>query len=261
MNQDFLSQIQKEFSRNASLEKKKNYEKYFKGVIKFYGLRNPEVKEIFQKFWGEIKNLSIHEQKNLTFELISSEYAEEKQFAILILNKIANKIDTNVIHELAKIIDHHVYDWATCDGISGRVIRHLILRDPNVAKEVVSWKDAESLWRQRSAAISFVNIARFGKYNQEILEICSEILKNPERFVQLAAGWVLRELSLADLDLVVDFIKKNYHYFSREGLRYAVEKMDGKLKKKLLDWKKFDAKSFLRGNIALEKNLTRAQKY
>jgi hypothetical protein len=46
----------------------------------------------------------------------------------------------------------------------------------------------------------------------------------------------LRELSLHDLKLVVDFIKKNYRHFSREGLRYAIEKMDNKLKKQLMDY-------------------------
>ena len=50
-------------------------------------------------------------------------------------------------------------------------------------------------------------------------------IKNPERFVQLGCGWVLREVSVDNLKVTVEFIEKNYEYFSREGLRYACEKM------------------------------------
>lgn len=55
-----------------------------------------------------------------------------------------------------------------------------------------------------------------------------------ERFVQLGVGWVLRELSLADLKLVTKFIEKNKRHFSREGLRYATEKMSKRDKESIL---------------------------
>jgi len=71
----------------------------------------------------------------------------------------------------------------------------------------------------------------------------TECIKNNERFVQLGAGWVLREMSLSDLDRVVAFIKDNYDKFSREGLRYAVEKMPQLLKKELMDYNKVQLKT------------------
>lgn len=55
--------------------------------------------------------------------------------------------------------------------------------------------------------------------------------------MQLGCGWMLRQLSVVDTDLVVDFIKQNYKQFTREGLRYAIEKMDPHLKQQLLKYK------------------------
>lgn len=110
----------------------------------------------------------------------------------------------------------------------------MIKRDPSLAEVVRQWKDADNLWQQRSSCVSFVKLARFGEHNDVILDICATTVKNSERFVQLGTGWVLRELSLADLDLVTDFIKNNYSCFSREGLRYAIEKMDKNLRAELL---------------------------
>ena len=48
----------------------------------------------------------------------------------------------------------------------------------------------------------------------------------------------MRELSVADEDVVIDFIRENYRQFSREGLRYAIEKMDEGLRKELLSYGK-----------------------
>lgn len=46
-----------------------------------------------------------------------------------------------------------------------------------------------------------------------------------ERFAQTGAGWVLRELSLADQARVVAFVEECIGQFIREGLAYATEKM------------------------------------
>ena len=54
------------------------------------------------------------------------------------------------------------------------------------------------------------------------------------KVLTVCISWVLRELSLADLSGVKMFIKNNYEYISREGLRYAIEKMNGQDKAKLL---------------------------
>jgi len=74
------------------------------------------------------------------------------------------------------------------------------------------------------------------------MEICGTCVQSEERFVQLGNGWVLREVGQHYLDEVVDFIKTNYKSFSREGLRYAIEKMDADLRQSLLDYGKTNQK-------------------
>eukprot|EP01122_Echinamoeba_exundans_P003203 TRINITY_DN13334_c0_g1_i1.p1 TRINITY_DN13334_c0_g1~~TRINITY_DN13334_c0_g1_i1.p1 ORF type:complete len:215 (-),score=51.33 TRINITY_DN13334_c0_g1_i1:56-700(-) len=138
--------------------------------------------------------------------------------------KIENLFDRNMI-----------YDWGTCDTISGGVIHEMIKQDANVVQHLKAWKSATNPWKQRAACVSFVKLARHGKFNDDIIDICATTVQNPYRFVQLGTGWVLRELWLADPKVTVGFIKSNYKYFSREGLRYALEKMDSKTKQLLSD--------------------------
>lgn len=55
--------------------------------------------------------------------------------------------------------------------------------------------------------------------------LCKECLKYDERFNQLGMGWLLREMYLADPKGVDAFIRQHYSSFTREALRYAIEKM------------------------------------
>jgi hypothetical protein len=47
----------------------------------------------------------------------------------------------------------------------------------------------------------------------------------PERFAQTGTGWVLRELSLAEPERVVEFIAQHAGPFSTEALRSATAKL------------------------------------
>jgi len=153
--------------------------------------------------------------------------------------------------------------WATCDTISSKVFSEMVkIEEKNSAKKgktksengiplstvpiLISWKDSANYWQQRASCVSFVKLAKTGKYTNSIMEICKTCVKSPERFVQLGNGWVLREVSVIDLGLVVGFIQENYNSFSREGLRYAIEKMNEDLRQKLL---KYDPAN---GNLILD---------
>lgn len=69
-----------------------------------------------------------------------------------------------------------------------------------------------------------------------MFESVTVTVRRPERFIQLATGWLLRELRTAPRTLprVVKFIEANIASFSAEGLRYAVEKMSNEEKTRLV---------------------------
>jgi len=227
------------FIRHANKTTAKAQEKYFKNVINFHGLKSPQLKEIFKEYYkNTLSELETNEKIKIAYALFDTKYGEEKQIGILTLNKVVKSLNGKHLKDFENIFDKHVYDWGTCDSFSTKVITNIIRSDSKVAQNLIEWKDSPNLWRQRSACVSFVLLAKHGQFNEIIKEICESCVKNPERFVQLGVGWVLRELSLADLDLVIAFVKTNFQHISREGLRYTIEKMDSKLQKELLDFHK-----------------------
>ena len=213
-----------------------------KHKVKCMGLKAPITKGIFKEIWkSDIKSLTLSQQLSLSMECYSSEFMEYKSIGCDILVKIHKQLTDDFLNnEAINILKNHCNEWATCDALSSKVIRHIIDKDKTnkYALIIKTWKDSDCIWIQRSSCVSFVCLARHGMYNDIIIEICSKCIKNNERFVQLGVGWVLRELSLANLQLVINFIENNYKYFSREGLRYAVEKMDNQIKQRLLKYNK-----------------------
>ena len=108
-------------------------------------------------------------------------------------------------------------------------------QEGNCARAIAAWRTAESLWQRRAAAVGFVNLAKHGEANfpgftDMLLATCAPLVASQERFAQTGAGWVLRELSLAEPARVVGFVEERIGQFSREGLAYATEKMPAETK-------------------------------
>jgi 3-methyladenine DNA glycosylase AlkD len=202
-----------------------SYGAYFKGVIPFRGIRAPALRQLFRENWPLLEDAPVRDAVIGAFQLLHRPFAEDKQVGVMVLHRNVSRVGPEFIGRLAPVFDETVNEWATCDALSGRVLRHLIKRSAAERRAIVAWSRARSLWRQRASAVSFVNEARHGEVTEDVVTVCRRIVRNPERFVQLGAGWALRELWLAEPAVVDDFLRLNYGYMSREGLRYAIEKM------------------------------------
>ena len=178
--------------------------------------------------WGLEKTLSTGT------ELMESVYQEEKRLGILFWRARSSELTIDHIDRIAETIDRHVYDWATCDTLCG-VLRLAIANDPSFVPRLIEWSDAENLWRRRAACVSFLSFARKGEHLDAIETICDRAVRMNERFVQLGVGWLLREVGVAEQDRAVSFLRSHFEWISREGLRYALEKMPKKTRVEVMD--------------------------
>eukprot|EP01125_Pyxidicula_operculata_P007365 TRINITY_DN2506_c0_g1_i2.p1 TRINITY_DN2506_c0_g1~~TRINITY_DN2506_c0_g1_i2.p1 ORF type:complete len:270 (+),score=22.08 TRINITY_DN2506_c0_g1_i2:30-839(+) len=249
--------IRKNQNQTVALQR----EKYMKNVISFYGLSSPELNKLFVPFYkSSLQDESLETKIEVATKLLSSTYGEEKEFGInyiefgrclqidvnyylrmlgcKILGKNWKHFSLDHVPTFKNIFVSSVYDWSTCDRFSSMVLGEMIKKDSTYVKPIVEWKDSDNLWVKRASCVSFLKVARKGLYKNEVLSICSTCVKSPERFVQLGNGWVLRDLSIKHLNSVVKFIESNYEDFSREGLRYAIEKMEPDMRKRLLYYNK-----------------------
>lgn len=225
--------VRAELLARAQPKVRQRYERYFLGAISFLGVKTPGVQAVMRDLRPRVAALPEREQRALGLTLLRSPYMEERQLGTRVLHRLGKRLPEGVLDDLARVFDVHVRDWASCDQLAGRVLRELIRR-PTARPKVMAWSRSKNPWRQRASAVAFVNEARHGQLDDEILAVCTRLVRNPHRFVQLGAGWVLRELSLADRPRVLRFLDEHGPRMSREGLRYAVEKLPAAQRRQVL---------------------------
>ena len=238
---DLIIEIQTAIDKVASIKTKEQQEKYMKEQEKYRGVKSPGVNEIFKHFWREkIKDLSIAAKKSIAHQLLSEEYSEDKYIGALIFEKIQKEITLEDIKKIEKLfVKGEIHWWANCDLICGKILKPFHRGNKKNTEYIASWKDSKCLWLQRASCVAFVNLAKKGdKENFKgfidiLIEICKSTIKNPERFVQLGTGWLLREIGVYNKKLLTNFIEEHIEHFSREGLRYAIEKLSSAEQKKM----------------------------
>jgi 3-methyladenine DNA glycosylase AlkD len=220
-------------------------EQYLKGVIPYRGVKMGGVRDAVNRFISTLPpDPSLI--RSIAFDLLEGQFAEDKLAGILILREHLiplRVLDTE--RDLQRIEDlftgEHIFDWSTCDWLCVKVLSPLIDQGgSDVAVTVSRWKNSPLLWLRRASNVSFVPLAKRGEKNfpgfvELMLQICDTTLRSSERFSQTGTGWLLRELSLAAHEEVIDFIRARITQFSREGLRYAIEKMGPDTQRALLD--------------------------
>jgi 3-methyladenine DNA glycosylase AlkD len=220
-----LKSVQRDLKRVADPATKAGAERYFKNAVKARGVKRAGVTAIERALRPRLLVLSHQARMELALTLLRAPTLEDRQVGLGVLAREIKALPDDFVDEVAVLFDDVVRDWASCDMLCSKVLRPLVVRSPDARKRVVAWSRAANPWRRRAAAVAFVNEARTGDYDAAILHVCARIANDPDRFVQLGCGWVLRELWLASPDTTVAFLQKHMTSLSREGLRYAIEKM------------------------------------
>jgi 3-methyladenine DNA glycosylase AlkD len=214
---------------------RRNYEWYFQGAVRFIGLKTPEIRKVTREVEPQLRSRPVADLVAECFRLLRSPYAEEKHVAIALLGRNVHCLPPGFLAAFEPVFDATVHDWGACDHIASRILRQRLVASPRDRARVVGWRLASHPWRQRAAAVAFVHEARHGRYTREILTVCGALVRNPDRFVQLGMGWVLRELSQADRARTLRFLAVHYPRINREALRYAVEKLPVDIRRKVLN--------------------------
>jgi 3-methyladenine DNA glycosylase AlkD len=233
-----ITSLQQQLDQRADAKTKAWWERYLKHVIPFRGVKMADIRAVLHQWVREegIDRLPVQEQKELALALIRLDTAEDKLAGVLFWQEIL--LPAGEVHwpddlpRFAELFQQgYIYDWNTCDWFCVRVLGPLAEQQGAAcAYAIAGWRTAEPLWQRRAAAVGFVNLARRGEANfpgfsEMLLGACAPLVASSERFAQTGAGWVLRELSLADQARVVSFVEERIGQFTREGLAYATEKM------------------------------------
>lgn len=223
----------------ADEKRKLWFENYIKHGTKYRGVQIPTVRAELKDWYKDegIDKLPLDTQLNLALSFFEEDYAEDKLAGILFLQLyLYDKFDyRELLLRFETIFENgDIYDWSVCDWFCTRVLRQMIKKNGRECAEAISeWHIANNVWQARCSVVAFTTLTKDNQYTSLLLKSNARLIKREERFAKTAVGWILRELSKVDKQIVVDFIAENRQSFSRESHENAIKYFDKNEKKEM----------------------------
>lgn len=233
--------LKSRIDEHSDEKRKQWFENYIKHNTKYKGVKLPTIRTELRALYTEdkIEKFPLDEQLDLALSFFEEDYAEYKFAGILFMQLyLYNKFDYQVLLSRFESIFENdlIYDWSVCDWFCTRVLRQMIkLNGDKCAEAITTWNSAENVWQARCSIVSFTTITENNRYVSLIIKSCDKLIRREERFAKTAVGWILREISKTQKQLVLDFIEEYRPYFSRESHENAIKYFEKDEKKKLRD--------------------------
>ena len=98
---------------------------------------------------------------------------------------------------------------------------------------LIKLSKSKSLWQRRVSIILTFALIRAGDLEPTII-ISKALLKDDQDLIHKAVGWMLRELGKRDVMMLRKFLAEHSHEMPRTMLRYSIEKLPERERKKWL---------------------------
>lgn len=235
MDKNIVIKVRKALKSASDPQTKAAFLRYFKSDenIKFHGVKSGAVIDIAKKYWQEIKTLDKDKVWNYCENLLKSEYCEEAWIAANWTHWHDN-FTPGDFPIFESWINKYINNWAECDTFCNHSVGDLIIKYPKYLKSLKRWAKSKNLWMRRASAVSLIVPARRGDFLPDIFDIADILLEDKEDMVQKGYGWMLKEASRKHQKEVFNYVLKNKAKMPRTALRYAIEKMPDKLRKKAM---------------------------
>ena len=227
-----------ELQKKTTKRQKQNSERFFKtgpGSYSahdfFVGINMPAIRSIAQTYI-DIKDSELQ-------KLVSSKYHEYRMCGFIILTyryKRADKPARRKIYNFYIKNLRHVNNWDLVDVTIPNIVGEYIKENKGERKKIENLCTSKDLWERRVSVLACFPMIKDGEFAM-FLKIANRLLSDQEDLMHKAVGWMLREVYKKDERVARTFIDKNYVKIPRTTLRYAIEKMDAKERKVMLNRK------------------------
>lgn len=194
--------------------------------LRFLGVSVTEARKITRK---HIKGLDIDDLPLLIEQLWQEPVFDFKLAAIEALEKYSAEGNIEIAFSMIDRMIEDVDTWSTVDPLCIVCLANVIIRDPGYEKKIAKWRTSNNFWRRRATLLPYVHLSKKRIYHKDYAErslaAVEPHLSDNEFFVAKAVGWVLRELSKREPDLVRRFIDDNRDRMNKLSIREGSKKL------------------------------------
>lgn len=195
----------------------------------FLGITVPDQRAVAKDYYAKI---SLDELS----QLLSSEYHEHRLTALLILIlKFEKTKDQAIKDEIISFYLNHlpnINNWDLVDTSCYKILgRHAFENQREDLLRKLSASD--EMWHKRIAVVGTLYYIRKGSFNLT-KELVTKNLHHLHDLMHKANGWMLREMGNKNEAELITYLNQHYREMPRTCLRYAIEKLDDKVRQDYL---------------------------
>ncbi|TFF95661.1 DNA alkylation repair protein [Candidatus Thorarchaeota archaeon] len=136
------------------------------------------------------------------------------------------------------IFEHWVKDyvtsWGSCDDLCTHSLGFFLLTFPEFMPTILSWTESSQTYVRRASAVSLIYGLRRGEFLEHVFQVADRLLYDSEDHVLKGYGWMLKEATQHFPDEVFEYVMAHKEGMPRVSLRYAIEKLPPKMKKRAM---------------------------
>jgi 3-methyladenine DNA glycosylase AlkD len=231
-------EVRAHLRRQGSARRAAGMRAYFKRdeTVRFFGVAAPEIRRIARETWLTRRHVwSVRDATRCCDLLIRQPELEGKSVGVLVLERWHREFPRSLLRRARGWLGAgHCASWAAVDLVAPTLLTPLIVRYPEMERQVASWTRARSLWVQRAAAVTFVPLARHGQSLDSAYAVATNLLSHRHDLIHKAVGWLLREAGKTDPARLERFLLAAGPRVPRTTVRYAIERFPPTKRARLL---------------------------
>ena len=229
--------IKKELKRFSNKDKAHTLQYFFKtgkgqygeGDV-FIGVTSPEMQQIAKKYY---ETISLAEVKQLLYSKIHEERLTALFLLVYKYQKIKSPKEKKEVCEFYLKNLKQVNNWDLVDISCYKIVGDYLYNHVKNKKILYKLAESKNMWEQRVSIVSTMYFVRKNDL-KDTIKLSEMLLNHKHDLMHKAVGWLLREVGKKDEKLLKKFLKKHYDDIPRTTLRYSIERMEEKERKKYL---------------------------
>lgn len=193
--------------------------------LKSYGVAAPQLKQIAQFIYREVKPWSAADRDRLCVALWEGATNEEGALVCYVYRRFAKTCGAREFRMFTGWLDRYVHNWGHTDGLALWLLGASIANDPSLIVKLDAFASSKNRWKRRAAAVALVPSARRGLHTREIFRIAAPLIPDEDDMVRKGVGWLLKETYPKKPAETMRFLLPWREKAPRLVLRYAAEKM------------------------------------
>jgi len=228
-----LTDLQRELSDAADPERARNLAWFFKTGKGQYG-EGDEFCGITVPVMRKLAKRSTHLKLTDVEKLLSSRVHEHRFTALEILvfqYEAGDRAARQKIFDFYLQHTRYINNWDLVDTSAPYIVgEHLVSRSRRI---LYSLAKSPGLWERRIAMVATMALIRRDDL-EDAFAIAALLLGDKHDLIHKAVGWMLREAGKSSTPALLDFLERNYSAMPRTALRYAIERLPGPQRKRIL---------------------------